>query len=65
MKATWAQCADGHRIRLEVRVETEERLQPIPCPTCERRTIVFTGDVLAVLPGEWFAINWRGGYQSL
>jgi len=63
LKSAWAQCTEGHKIRLEIRVESEERLQPVPCPTCETKTMVFAGDVLGVLPGDWFFSSWRSHHS--
>jgi hypothetical protein len=50
LKAARAKCPNGHPIHLEVRPETDERLQPIQCPVCETDTVVFTGDLVGVLP---------------
>jgi hypothetical protein len=42
-------CPKGHKIKLEIRAATEERLRAIECPTCQTRTVIFSGDLVGVL----------------
>ena len=43
-------CPQGHKIKLEITAATEERLQAIECPTCQTRTVIFSGDLVGVIP---------------
>ena len=45
-------CQEGHRIRLDVREKTAQRIQMIECPVCGSKVVVVSGYVIAVVRDE-------------
>jgi hypothetical protein len=52
IKSKTVQCANGHRVKLEMLSGTPELIKTIQCPTCEIVMMVFAGDLRGIVPGE-------------
>jgi len=50
IRSKTVQCANGHKVRLEMLAGTPELIKTLQCPTCEIVLIVFSGDIRGVVP---------------
>jgi hypothetical protein len=50
IKAKTVQCANSHKVKIEMLSGTPEVITTIQCPTCEIVMMIFAGDIRGIVP---------------